>query len=104
MNQLLKAGILCAISQIFIHNETFSAENKRSGNIVGEVWTKANSPYLIDGDILVAGLQIDPGVQVLFLSNYVFEVAGVLNASGTAQEPILFARSGSRQWEGIFFN
>jgi|GEM_PF-6542597 len=46
----------------------------KHGTIVGETWTAADSPYCVDGDTYVAGsgLKVQPGVQVLFLSNYKF--------------------------------
>ncbi len=65
----------------------------------------AGSPYLIDGDIFVASLEIKPGVDVRFLGNYVFEVAGVLRADGSLSSPIVFQpETGSTGWQGIFFN
>lgn len=76
-----------------------------SGTIVNQVWTTNNAPYQVVGDILVAGLQIEPGVRVLFQGNYVFEVAGKLKALGTADMPIIFTQTNdSGGWQGIFFN
>lgn len=74
-----------------------------SGTIVNQTWTSNNSPYRVVGDILVAGLTINPGVTVLFASNYVFEVGGLLNAQGTPNAPIVFM-STNGGWQGIFFN
>src|SRR2546423_15496874 len=103
MNPFLKAVLLC-LSLATICT-SIRAETRKSGVIVAETWRKANGPYLIDGDILVAGLTIEPGVQVLFESNYVFEIGGTLHANGTAEEPISFASSSSTgQWEGVYFN
>src|SRR5438045_1728141 len=53
-----------------------------SGIIDGEVWTAANSPYCVKGDVLVSSLTIQTGVEVRFLSNYVFVVQGLLKAQG----------------------
>lgn len=102
MKEILKVVVLCLAIQFCLGAP---AETRKSGNIIEETWTKANSPCLIEDDILVAGLTIEPGVRVLFLSNYVFEIAGTLHANGTAQDPILFAPNDSAvPWNGIFFN
>src|SRR5258708_38262256 len=61
-----------------------------SGTIVNQTWTSNNSPYRVVGDILVAGLTINPGVTVVFTTNYAFEVDGVLQARGTPNAPIIF--------------
>src|SRR5688572_22666557 len=55
-----------------------------------ETWTAAGSPYLIGCDLQVDSLEIQPGVTILFLSNVVFRVTGVLHANGSASQPILF--------------
>jgi len=77
-----------------------------SGTIVSETWTEAGSPYCVEGDILVAGLTIEPGVRVEFLGDYVFEVAGILTVAGTKTEPVVFTRFDTNEdgWQGIFFN
>jgi predicted outer membrane repeat protein len=80
-----------------------SAQTFKCGTIVGETWTKAGSPYIATCDILVAGLTIEPGVQVLMDGNFVFEVGGILTALGTEAEPITFTRTNGG-WQGIFFN
>ena len=74
-----------------------------SGTIVNQTWTTNNSPYIVTGDINVAGLTISPGVTVQFSSNYAFEVDGVLQARGTPNAPIIFMGSYAG-WQGISFN
>ena len=46
---------------------------------------------------------IQPGVQVVFQSNYVFEVDGQIMAQGTAANPIVFLGTNGG-WQGIYFN
>jgi predicted outer membrane repeat protein len=79
------------------------ADTYVSGTISGQTWTTANSPYRVVGNINVALLTINPGVTLLFESNYVFEVDGFLTAIGTAAQPITFACTNGG-WQGIFFN
>ncbi len=74
-----------------------------SGTIVNQVWTPANSPYRVVGDVQVASLTIQPGVTVLMSGNHVFEVAGTLKAVGTSTAPILFTAPNGG-WQGLFFN
>jgi hypothetical protein len=74
-----------------------------AGTIVDQTWTTNNSPYRVVGDIQVASLDIQPGVTVLFESNYVFEVAGRLKAIGTPDAPITFSTTNGG-WQGIYFN
>jgi predicted outer membrane repeat protein len=81
------------------------AEERVSGTIAGQTWSKAKSPYLVIGDIKVASLNIEPGVSVVFTGNYAFEITGVLRAIGSAQDSILFTTTvADSGWGGIFFN
>lgn len=74
-----------------------------SGTVINQTWTSNNSPYNVIGDVLVAGLTINPGVTVLFATNYEFQVAGVLKANGTPAAPIIFTGTNGG-WQGIYFN
>jgi hypothetical protein len=74
-----------------------------SGTIVNQTWTSNNSPYIVVGNINVAGLTIKPGVTVSFATNYAFEVDGVLRALGTPNAPIVF-KGTNGGWQGIYFN
>ena len=52
------------------------------------IWTKANSPYLLTGDLTVdsgVSLTIDPGVTVLFLANSDSTSSGTKKADSTQQ-------------------
>ncbi|MDO9576796.1 MAG: right-handed parallel beta-helix repeat-containing protein [Candidatus Cloacimonadales bacterium] len=63
-----------------------------AGNVSG-IWTQANSPYYIDGEItlqLSDNLTIQPGVQVVFNGYYKFIIHGKLLAQGTPADSILF--------------
>ena len=56
-------------------------------------WTLANSPYIVMGNITVNSgitLTIQPGVIVKFDGFYTIEVNGLINAQGTAANPITF--------------
>ncbi|TSA25581.1 hypothetical protein D4R71_05060 [bacterium] len=47
---------------------------------VSGIWTLANSPYIIDGEILIIDvdtLRIEPGVEVQFSGHYKFSVFGI---------------------------
>jgi len=82
-------------------------------------WTKTDSPYLIQGDILVAKgavLTIEPGVEVRFTSttggkvtaattaNTDLIIQGTIKAVGDAANPISFAPAvAGTTWGAIFF-
>lgn len=71
--------------------------------------TRANSPYLINGDMRVSAgdsLIIDPGVELRFGASSSFIVEGLLIAQGTEDDSIYFTAAGasptSGSWNGIF--
>ncbi len=76
------------------------------GLINNDHWTKAGSPYPAPCDVVVLGsLTIDPGVWVLFQTNAVLQVNGLLTAVGTADDPICFTRTnGPEAGRGFYFN
>lgn len=72
-------------------------------------WTKANSPYIITGDIDVdtgATLTIEPSVHVLVSGKYTIYVDGKINAIGTSSDSIYFSATpvstSWASWEGIY--
>lgn len=66
------------------------------------VWTPAGSPYCVQSNISVAGVQILPGTVVEFAGAFSITVQTVLTAAGTEADPIVFrARPGAPGWNGI---
>ncbi len=64
------------------------------------VWTKANSPYIFAGNVLVnngATLTIEPDV-IIYLNDYYLKVNGTLNAQGTNTGKIHFISNGTSLW------
>jgi hypothetical protein len=62
-----------------------------AGNVSG-VWTAANSPYVVQGNLRVpAGesLTIEAGVEVQFAANYFVRVLGNFQALGAAGDSVL---------------
>ncbi|MHC4064527.1 MAG: dockerin type I domain-containing protein [Planctomycetota bacterium] len=79
------------------------------GGLIDEntVWTLEGSPYLIDGNVLLAPatlLEIEPGVEVRFLGNDYFIISGRLLAEGNAEAHVSFVPDvPSGQWEALYF-
>jgi hypothetical protein len=75
-----------------------------AGNVSG-TWTLANSPYLINGNIRLAPndtLHIEPGVDVIFQSQYYFRILGNFEALGAAGDSVSFtAPTNNPGWFGI---
>ena len=71
---------------------TYAQTEIPAGDVSG-VWTLANSPYNINGEITVPNdstLTIEPGVEVIFTGHYKFNVQGRLLAIGTETDTIVF--------------
>jgi len=102
----MKKFLMVTVLAVILSTTNLFAETYVSGTIVNETWNSSGSPYYVEGNILVAGLTIEPGVRVEFLDDYVFEVAGVLTAIGTEEDLILFTTADTNEngWQGIFFN
>ena len=78
-----------------------------SGDITANTtWTKANSPYLVIGNVLLVSgvtLTIEPGVEVSFTDIFSIEIDGTFIARGTADQPIRFGGPTSQPWGYIYF-
>jgi len=94
----------------------FSETIIQPGNVSG-IWTAADSPYLIEGEITVPdeeSLTIEPGVLVEFQGHYRFHVQGRLLAVGSNENIITFTINDTTNfhdlnlqegaWQGIRFN
>lgn len=84
----------------------FSQTTIQPGNVSG-TWTKAGSPYRINGDVVIpkdSTLTIEPGVVVSFIDKYGIKVDGVIKAVGTENERITFKPENySVGWKGMLF-
>jgi len=88
MNKILVVLVFFVLS-IRLSAQTYTDV---SGNQNG-VWTKANSPYRIVGDITVLPdsiLVIEQGTHIIFNGAYDLLVYGTLNAVGTIDDSIVF--------------
>lgn len=78
------------------------------GGTVSGVWTTAGSPYRINGEITIPNdstLTIEPGVEVVFMGHYKFNVQGRLLAVGTQLDSIHFTAANTQTgWHGIRFH
>ncbi len=79
------------------------------GGSVSGVWEKAQSPYVVTGDIAVPrgrSLTIEPGVEVRFAGHYGLTVGyrATLSAVGSEAEPVVFTAVDTDEgWFGIRF-
>ncbi|MEZ5082973.1 MAG: hypothetical protein R2750_05945 [Bacteroidales bacterium] len=102
-----KITIITMIGIILILNSlrVFADTTYVAGTIVNETWTINGSPYCATDDLFISGLTIDPGVEVLFLGDFAFEIGGMLTSIGTEQDSIKFNKVDSiAGWQGIYFN
>ncbi len=80
--------------------------NITAGDVSG-TWTIKRSPYNISGEITIPNdstLTIEPGVEVVFMGHYKFNVQGRLLAIGTEADTIRFtAQDTDSGWHGIRF-
>jgi hypothetical protein len=77
---------------VLLSQKGFADTDIPEGEVSG-TWTLANSPYHINGEITIPNgetLTIEPGVGVVFLGNYKFNVQGRILAIGTESDTIVF--------------
>lgn len=108
---------VAAVDNCGVKTETFftltvqppSGPTNVSGTLPGNAqWVLAGSPYIVNADVTVpegGTLRIDPGVEVRFLSGTALRVHGLIDAAGTAAEPIRFTSNvtppAAGNWAGI---
>ncbi len=104
LNNLFKCCFVYSI--LYISANCLAQTNISAGYVAGN-WTKANSPYYINGEITIPNdstLALEPGVEVIFMGHYKFNVQGRLLAVGTKQDSIKFtAEDKVSGWHGIRF-
>ncbi len=101
---LIRAFLYLTISvnPAFLKSQT----NISGGNISGN-WTFAGSPYLIEGNIAISetdSLIVEPGVEIIFQDNYLFQIFGKLKAIGAETDSIRFTASSDNGWGGLDFS
>ena len=87
--KLLRASLLLLSLGIAL----LSAQTQISTGSVSGLWTQANSPYHINGDIAIpidSVLTIEAGTSIYFKGKYQFDVYGQLIANGTVTDSIYF--------------
>jgi predicted outer membrane repeat protein len=93
---------LLILITIGVHSQTIIP-----GGSVSGTWESSQSPFHIQGNIVVdydSTLVIESGVEVLFDGSYKLTVHGLLNASGTVTDSILFTASDPViGWQGLEF-
>ena len=97
------------ISFIFIGLNNLLGQTNVSGGIFNNTtWTKANSPYVVTGDIAVfpqKTLTIEPGVTVKVNDDLKIIIRGQLIAKGTINDSIIFLSNSSSparaKWKGF---
>ena len=83
---------LISLLLLFLSFQTLPQTHISSGIVNGK-WLKQNSPYLIDGEIIIPRgkkLIVESGVKIIFTGHYKLIVNGILEARGTKQDSIYF--------------
>lgn len=94
-----------ALVLILASFHTYADTTFVAGTLINETWIVEGSPYCVTDDIFVSGLAIEPGVEIIFLGNFTFEIGGVINSIGTEQDTIKFNKIDTiAGWQGIYFN
>lgn len=98
--------LVLIILALLLSAATVFADTIPGGDVSG-TWYAANSPYYIIGNIAIPPgdtLNIEPGVDVIFLGYYRLHVNGQLVADGTASDSIRFVPQDTTVgWRGLYY-
>lgn len=108
----MKNKLIVLLSGFLVSLATFKAQTNVSGGIYqNTTWTLANSPYQVNGSVVVFPgntLTVEPGVTILInntnAQNVYIETRGTLNLIGTSQAPIIvkaMVDTTNIGWEGF---
>ncbi|WP_158605936.1 T9SS type A sorting domain-containing protein [Taibaiella sp. KBW10] len=81
-------------------NSLFAATQINTPTVSG-VWTLQGSPYYIHNNVVVPPnnlLTIQPGVEVIFMGNYLLNVQGQISAVGNPEQKIVFKANDTTGW------
>ena len=93
--------LLLVACGLFLIPERTEAATQISTATVSGTWTLEGSPYYINNDITISYnnlLTIQPGVQVIFMGNYLITGQGKLSAVGTPEQKIVFKANDTTGW------
>jgi hypothetical protein len=97
-------ALFCMIIPFYVQGQT----SIPAGPVAG-LWTKMNSPYLVQGDVVVKDsttLRIEAGAKVIFQGNYKFLILGRVLAEGKVTDSIVLTgthHGDTAGWRGFQF-
>lgn len=98
--------LLVAFAILLLSISAYSQTNV-SGNITqNTTWTKANSPYVLVGNVGVPGsytLTIEPGVEVQRSGDYQIFIIGAIQFNGAVSDSIVFTSPASLDYTSRYF-
>jgi hypothetical protein len=108
---MTKIKILVFFCLVFLIEDMHAQTNISGGIYSNTFWTKANSPYIVTGQLVIfqgVSLTIQPGVTVKFDTGASINVRGSMIAKGTETDTIYFTSSSLSpnigSWSGLLMN
>jgi Right handed beta helix region/Secretion system C-terminal sorting domain len=103
----IRKNFLLFAAIFFLYEPDLTAQTIVTGGNVSGTWTKAASPYLVQGSIQIPNgstLTIEAGANIIFQGTYKLLINGRLLAIGTVTDSIIFqANNTTTGWRGIRF-